>query len=157
MMGLPCPLSRSVAVGRGRCVARNASRESLNRAALLFRLFGPALPPPLPLLRSPHTAAAEAHEMFEMEDRSLEGGKQFARIAASDKRGHNEERGGAQKRHCMQQLCIASRRAIAVSCRFNNDGQSTMRHYCRVTESMTALHHISQPLFLPRSLPPQPI
>ena len=98
MMGLPCPLSRSVAVGRGRCVARNASRESLNRAALCFRLFDSALPPPLPLLRSPHTAAAaEAHEMFEMEDRSLEGGKQFARIAASDKRGHNEERGGAQR------------------------------------------------------------
>ena len=91
MMGLPCPL------GRGRCVARNASRESLNRAALCFRLFGSALPPPLPLLRSPHFAAAEAHEMFEMEDCSLEGGKQFARIAASDKRGHNEERGGAQK------------------------------------------------------------
>ena len=151
MMGLPCPL------GRGRCVARNASRESLNRAALCFRLFGSALPPPLPLLRSPHTAAAEAHEMFEMEDCSLEGGKQFARIAASDKRGHNEERGGAQKRRCMQQLCIASWRAIAVSCRFNNYGQSTRRHYCRVTESMTALHHISQPLFLPRSLPPQPI
>ena len=85
MMGLPCPL------GRGRCVARNASRESLNRAALCFRLFGSALPPPLPLLlRSPHFAAAEAHEMFEMEDCSLEGGKQFARIAASDKRGHNE-------------------------------------------------------------------
>ena len=101
MMGLPCPL------GRGRCVARNASRESLNRAALCFRPFGSALPPPLPLLRSPHTAAAaEAHEMFEMEDCSLEGGKQFARIAASDKRGHNEERGGAQKRRCMQQLCI---------------------------------------------------
>ena len=93
MMGLPCPL------GRGRCVARNASRESLNRAALCFRLrLRSALPPPLPLLRSPHTAAAaEAHEMFEMEDRSLEGGKQFARIAASDKRGHNEERGGAQR------------------------------------------------------------
>ena len=50
--------------------------------------------------------------MFEMEDCSLEGGKQFARIAASDKRGHNEERGGAQKRRCMQQLCIANRRAV---------------------------------------------
>ena len=86
MMGLPCSLSRSVAVGRGRCVARNASRESLNRAALCFRLrLRSALPPPLPLLRSPHTAAAEAHEMFKMEDRSLEGGKQLARIAASDK------------------------------------------------------------------------
>ena len=143
MMGLPCPLSRSVAVGAWLAtqVARVLTEQPFVFACSA-RLF-------LPLCLS-------------SSDRRTSPPPRLTRCSrwkiARSKEGSSSQESQLPTNEGITRNEVERRSGVACNNYASPIGaQSTRRHYCRVTESMTALHHISQPLLLPPSLPPQPI
>ena len=169
MMGSPLPLAPSVAVGRsvrGSQVARVATQHYGSP------LSSPARPSPL--LPSSPFAFADCRGSRDVErerSHSLARWKKFARIAASDKRGHNDGRGRTWT-WCAGSSCVACNNKQKSALQMAIPGVPAMppRLVCLPAEvreeeallscnrvyDLTTPHISASPRPGPLSLPPQP-